>query len=86
MINRRVSKSRNSVRRRRTLRNVTPPGKGEWFDTPEERRHRKHVHLTLPPDVIAMLTQLAKAKSKELGKRVSRSEIVEDLIRRARLR
>lgn len=56
------------------------PRDSKWFDTPEGKRERVHIHLTLPREVIAMLTALAKAEAKT-NKGVSRSEIVERLIR-----
>lgn len=53
------------------------PPDSKWRNTPASKRHRKHVHLTLAPAVLVLLTRLAKAEG------VSRSLLVERLVRRA---
>lgn len=45
-----------------------------WYQTPPEKRHRKGIMLTLPPEAIKRLTALAKQHE------MSRSAFVEFLL------
>jgi hypothetical protein len=45
-----------------------------WRATPEDQRRRRHVNLTLPPEVVAELDRMADAEG------VSRSVVVERLV------
>lgn len=51
-----------------------------WHVTPNEKRHRKNVMLTLPEDVLERLTKQADARG------LSRSKVVEALIMAAPIR
>lgn len=51
-----------------------------WLVTPQAKRHRKNIMLTLPEDVIERLTKQAGARG------VSRSLVVEALILAAPIR
>jgi hypothetical protein len=48
----------------------------DWANTPEEVRHRRHVHWTLPADLIESLTERARKEGRPV------SQLVEELLRR----
>lgn len=55
----------------------------KWFSTSPKDRKRKPIELTLPPDCIAWLTREARRRTVEFKQHVSRSGVVEELIRDA---
>lgn len=56
------------------------PKESEWRVTSNDRRNRKNVMLTLPPETLERLAKIAKARG------VSRSQVVEDLVSEAPLK
>lgn len=54
------------------------PKASAWYSTPNAKRKRKGIELTLPDDVRAKLERLSKKRGQ------SRSEVVSELIREAK--
>lgn len=59
------------------------PRRSKWFSTTDEARKRRSIELTLSPEALDELEQLAAAALDERGAPLSRSALVERLIRTA---
>ena len=52
----------------------------EWFSTPETRRRRKSIELTLADETLERLDRMAKAR------KTSRSAVIDQLVKDAPIR